>query len=256
MFQNNYFCLTKNNPRYAEIIDAMQKDKILIVDDEEDLREILSYNLRNAGYDTIEAPSAEQALRMIDDSVSLIILDVMMAGMNGFDMVRYLRQELHNNVPVIFLTAKDRESDMLKGFARGGDDYITKPFSLQEVMARVKAVLRRVAGGSSTHVDAIDTNIDSGVMRIEGLVIDNNRKVVSIDGEDLHLSPKEFGILYTLASHPGHVFSREEILDAVWKGEAYVLMRTIDVHIARLRHKLGPYANRLHNRQGYGYCFE
>lgn len=233
----------------------MQKNKILIVDDEEDLREILSYNLRTAGYDTIEASSAEQALKMIDGSVSLIILDVMMAGMNGFDMVRHLRQELHNNIPVIFLTAKDRESDMLKGFARGGDDYITKPFSLQEVMARVKAVLRRAAAGNNAQ-SAIDTPISNGVMRIDGLVIDNNRKVVSIDGQDLHLSPKEFGILYTLVAHRGHVFSREEILDAVWKGEAYVLLRTIDVHIARLRHKLGAYAHRLHNRQGYGYCFE
>lgn len=236
----------------------MQKDKILIVDDEEDIREILAYNLRTAGYDTIEAPSAEQALKMIDPSVSLIILDVMMAGMNGFDMVRHLRQDLHNPVPVIFLTAKDRESDMLKGFARGGDDYITKPFSLQEVMARVKAVLRRAAGSNAASADLPGTPAPNGggVMRIDGLVIDNNRKVVSIDGEDLHLSPKEFGILYTLVAHRGHVFSREEILDAVWKGEAYVLLRTIDVHIARLRHKLGAYAARLHNRQGYGYCFE
>lgn len=254
----------------------MAKEKILIVDDEEDLREILSYNLQTAGYETVEASSAEQALRILDSDtsgpgnrdavadpsgqnphnpISLIILDVMMAGMNGFDMVRLLRQERHNNTPVIFLTAKDRESDMLKGFARGGDDYITKPFSLQEVLARVKAVLRRAGGGNSLP-HSIDTPLDNGVIRIDGLKIDNNRKVVSVDGEDLHLSPKEFGILYTLASHRGHVFSREEILDAVWKGEAYVLTRTIDVHIARLRHKLGEYADRIHNRQGYGYCFE
>lgn len=280
----------------------MIKDRILIVDDEEDLREILSYNLQTAGYDTVEASSAEEALRIlqktqppapnianrgdnsagdrdnIDNSrglseeshgdgggnyaesansgrISLIILDVMMAGMNGFDMARVLRQEWHSNVPVIFLTAKDRESDMLKGFARGGDDYITKPFSLQEVLARVKAVLRRTAAGAPPQHKE-EAPPQDGVLRFGGLVINNNRKMVTVDEEEIHLSPKEFGILYTLATHRGRVFSREDILDAVWKGEAYVLLRTIDVHIARLRHKLGSYADHIHNRQGYGYCFE
>lgn len=224
----------------------MEKTRILVVDDEPDLREILQCNLENAGYEVDTAASAEEALRMLTPAHALILLDVMMGGMSGFRMAEKLRKELHNPVPVIFLTAKDTENDLLTGFSSGGDDYIAKPFSLQEVQARVKAVLRR-ADRKEAAPDVVETG---------GLTIDRVRKSVSFDGTELRLPPKEFGILSLLAAKPGRVFSRDEILAEVWHGESYVLERTIDVHIARLRRKLGAHGTRIQNRQGYGYCFE
>ena len=226
--------------------------RILVVDDEADIREILVCNLEAAGYEVEEAVSAEEALDKLDNTYSLILLDVMLGGISGFRMADVLRKERKCNIPIIFLTAKDRENDLLTGFARGGDDYITKPFSLQEVLARVKAILRR--SSSQDKADA-DTPADD-IMTIGGLTIDKTRKVVVVNNEVLKLSPKEFGILITLCTHPGKVFSREEILDSVWHGEAFVLSRTIDVHITRIRKKLGALGNQINNRQGYGYCFE
>ena len=226
--------------------------RILVVDDEADIREILVCNLEAAGYEVEEAVSAEEALDKLDNTYSLILLDVMLGGISGFRMADVLRKERKCNIPIIFLTAKDRENDLLTGFARGGDDYITKPFSLQEVLARVKAILRR--SSSQDKADA-DTPADD-IMTICGLTIDKTRKVVVVNNEVLKLSPKEFGILITLCTHPGKVFSREEILDSVWHGEAFVLSRTIDVHITRIRKKLGALGNQISNRQGYGYCFE
>lgn len=226
--------------------------RILVVDDEADIREILVCNLEAAGYEVEEAVSAEEALDKLDNTYSLILLDVMLGGISGFRMADVLRKERKCNIPIIFLTAKDRENDLLTGFARGGDDYITKPFSLQEVLARVKAILRR--SSSQDKADA-DTPADD-IMTIGGLTIDKTRKVVVVNNEVLKLSPKEFGILVTLCTHPGKVFSRDEILDAVWHGEAFVLSRTIDVHITRIRKKLGSLGNQISNRQGYGYCFE
>jgi len=224
----------------------MKKSCILVVDDEPDLREILQCNLENAGYAVDTAASAEEALERLSPDHALILLDVMMGGMSGFRMAEKLRKELHNPVPVIFLTAKDTENDLLRGFSSGGDDYISKPFSLQEVLARVGAVLRRT--------DKPEPEAD--VLRTGGLTIDRVRKTVDFDGTELHLPPKEFGILFLLASKPGRVFSREEILTAVWHGESYVLERTIDVHIARVRRKLGPYGSHIRGRQGYGYSFD
>ena len=226
----------------------MTEYKILIVDDEPDLREILQCNLENAGYTVDTAASAEEALALLTPQHSLILLDVMMGGMSGFRMAEKLRKELNNPIPIIFLTAKDSENDLLTGFSAGGDDYISKPFSLQVVLARVKALLRR------TQIAQSPQNREQTIVA-DRLVIDMVRKVVLVNNEEIHLSPKEFGILRLLAKDPGRIFSREEILNEVWKGESYVLDRTVDVHIARIRRKLKEEGNHLINRQGYGYCF-
>ena len=219
--------------------------KILIVDDEPDLREILQCNLENAGYEVDTAESAEEALHLLSPEHNLILLDVMLGGMSGFRMAERLRKELKNQTPIIFLTAKDTENDMLTGFSAGGDDYISKPFSLHEVLARIKAILRR------TQATPAQTEVKVGEV-----VVDHVKKVVRIHGEDVRLSPKEFGILSMLVKQPGRVFSREEILAEVWHGDSYVLDRAVDVHIARVRRKLGDYGSHLTNRQGYGYCYE
>lgn len=219
--------------------------KILVVDDEPDLREILQCNLESAGYRVDTAPSAENALAMLPNDYQLILLDVMLGGMSGFRFAEHLRKDLKNNVPIIFLTAKDMENDMLTGFSAGGDDYIAKPFSLHEVLARIKALLRR------TMKVTVTPSLSVGNMRI-----DFERKAVFLDEEEIRLSPKEFGILSLLAKSPGRIFSREEILHEVWRSNNYVLDRTVDVHIARVRRKLGNAATHIANRQGYGYCFE
>ena len=219
--------------------------KILVVDDEPDLREILQINLENAGYEVDTAESAEEALQLLSPQHRLILLDVMLGGMSGFQLAEHLRKALRNPIPIIFLTAKDTERDMLTGFSAGGDDYMAKPFSLHELLARVKAVVRRTQGEP-----------ERALLQAGSLTIDFEKKLVLAAGEALKLSPKEFGILSLLARHPGRVFSREEILAEVWHGETYVLDRTVDVHIARIRRKLSTEAVRLTNRQGYGYCFE
>lgn len=220
--------------------------KILIVDDEPDLREILQCNLESAGYVVDTAESAEEALQKLSPDHALILLDVMLGGMSGYRLAERLRKDLKNNIPIIFLTAKDTENDMLTGFSAGGDDYISKPFSLHEVLARIKAVLRRVDAQRAV----------PKLLTLGNVTIDYERKVATVNGEDVRLSPKEFGILSMLAKQPGRVFSREEILAEVWHGESYVLDRTVDVHIARIRRKLDREGARLTNRQGYGYCFE
>lgn len=222
------------------------KGKLLVVDDEPDIREILQVNLEAAGYEVITAPSAEEAVALLDNTVSLILLDVMLGGMSGYSMVRKLRQELHNSVPVIFLTAKDTENDLLTGFSAGGDDYISKPFSIHEVLARVGAVLRRQKMPSAGSDAAIS---------LGGIEIIPDRKLVRSNGADVMLTPKEYGILQMLMSHPGRVYSRDDILRSVWQDDALVLERTVDVHITRIRAKLGDAGAQIVNRQGYGYCF-
>ena len=221
------------------------KHKILVVDDEPDLREILQCNLENAGYEVDTAESAEEALHILSPDHHLILLAVMLGGMSGFRMAERLRKDLKNNTPIIFLTAKDTENDMLTGFSTGGDDYISKPFSLHEVLARIKAILRRT-----------QTEPEKKELVLNDISISFTQKTVMIDGENIPLSPKEFGILSMLAKRPGRIFAREEILAEVWHGDTYVLDRTVDVHVARIRRKLGDKAYHLVNRQGYGYCFE
>ena len=222
--------------------------KILIVDDEADIRDILQFNLENAGFNVETASSAEEALEVLTDGHSLILLDVMMHGMSGFQMARLLREEKNNQIPIIFLTAKDGQDDLLTGFSSGADDYIPKPFSIQEVIARVGAVLRRSAAVEKPV--AADTAIHVGKV-----TVDREKKTVTVDGQHVQFSKKEFEILSLLASEPGKIFSRDDLITELWKDAPYVLDRTVDVHIARIRAKLGVCKGYLTNRSGYGYTF-
>lgn len=222
--------------------------KILVVDDETDIREILQFNLENAGYAVDTAASAEEALEIVSPEHGLILLDVMMGGMSGFKMAETLRG-WGNDIPIIFLTAKDRQDDLLTGFSAGADDYISKPFSIQEVIARVNAVLKRSEMKSGVQRPVADT------ITLGKVVIDIQKKTVTVDGEAVAFSKKEFEILNLLASSPGHIFSREDLINELWKDAPYVLDRTVDVHIARIRSKLGICKTYLTNRSGYGYTF-
>lgn len=226
----------------------MERKKILVVDDEEDLCEILQFNLESEGFAVDIANSAEEALKIISADYQLVLLDVMMEGMSGFKMAEKVRKELHLNVPIIFLTAKDTENDMLTGFSLGADDYIPKPFSIKEVSARVKAVLKRT--GSA---DIPDTK---RIVEAGDLLIDLTTKNATLNGTSILLTKKEFEILSTMAQSPGRIFSREDFLSKVWNDDGYVLERTVDVHITRLRKKLGDFGKHIINRSGYGYCFE
>ncbi len=219
--------------------------KILIVDDEAGIREILQFNLENAGFAVDCAASAEEALEMLGGGHSLILLDVMMSGMSGYRMAEVLRKDLKNDIPIIFLTAKTDQNDLLTGFSAGGDDYIPKPFSIQEVIARVNAVLKR-AGVRET----VTNIVNAGEVRI-----DMDTKMVYVGGEPVVFSKKEFEVLSLLASHPGQIFSRDALITELWKDAPYVLDRTVDVHIARIRSKLGACKNYITNRTGYGYVF-
>ena len=221
--------------------------KILVVDDEAGIREIIQFNLENAGFEVDCASSAEEALEKLGPEHSLILLDVMMSGMSGFQMAEVLRKEKNNQIPVIFLTAKTDQNDLLTGFSAGGDDYIPKPFSINEVIARVRAVLKRTERTvESNSSDMIET----GAVRI-----DVSRKLVYVEGESVVFSKKEFEVLTLLASHPGQIYSREDIINELWKDAPYVLDRTVDVHIARIRSKLGNCKNYIVNRTGFGYIF-
>ena len=225
----------------------MAKHKIPVVDDEESLCEILQFNLEVEGYDVDVAYSAEQALGMHPERYSLILLDVMMGEMSGFRMAQLLKSKPETaKVPVIFCTAKDTEDDTVAGLNLGADDYIAKPFSIREVLARVRSVLRRTAG----------TQEESEVVAFEGLSLDLRSKRCTLDGEPLALTKKEFEILALLLAHRGTIFSREEILHRVWSDEVIVLDRTIDVNITRLRRKIGRYGEHIVTRLGYGYGFE
>lgn len=221
---------------------------ILVVDDEEDLCEILKYNLEMEGYTVDTANSAEEALKLNLTDYRLLLLDVMMGEISGFKMASLLKKNPETaQIPIIFITAKDTENDTLTGFNLGADDYISKPFSLKEVSARVRAVLRRT---STVQTPAED------VLQYRGLTVNLPQKKVTIDGEETSLTKKEFEILALLLQHPGRVFSREDILTRVWNDEVYVLDRTIDVNITRLRKKIGVYGKQIITRLGYGYCFE
>lgn len=208
--------------------------RILVVDDEQDLCEILRFNLEAEDYEVDTAASAEEALEKVEDGkrgvdgYDLLLLDVMMGGMSGFDLARRLR-ESGDQTPVIFLTALGGHDDQLQGFDAGADDYIAKPFSFDTVLARVKAVLRRSQNNQS---------------------IPNNPDFLN---NQYNLTRREHLILQLLADHPGRYFSREEILDAVWPDDTLVGERSVDVHIARLRKKLGAEGQRIVNKTGFGY---
>ncbi|MBO5251161.1 MAG: response regulator transcription factor [Bacteroidaceae bacterium] len=221
--------------------------RILVVDDEEDLCEILKFNLENEGFSVDTANSAEEALTMDLTKYHLLLLDVMMGEISGFRMANMLKKEKETaNIPIIFITAKDTENDTITGFNIGADDYISKPFSIKEVIVRVKAVLRRTA----------PVQEEANLLSYKGLFIDVTKKKVSIDGTEVALTKKEFEILLLLLKNKGRVFSREDILAKVWHEEVYVLDRTIDVNITRLRKKIGLYGKCIVTRLGYGYCFE
>lgn len=221
------------------------ENKILVVDDEADICDILQFNLEAEGFEVIVAHSAEDALEKITPQVNLILLDVMMDGMSGFAMAEKLRRQ-DNHVPIIFLTAKNTENDMLTGFSKGGDDYIAKPFSIREVMARVKAVLKRIASTPENEPQQ---------WSFEGLTIDFPTNRVFVDGKEVSLTKKEFEILSLLAKASPNILPRTEILDNVWGTNEFVLDRTVDVHLTRLRKKLGPYGALVVSRSGFGYYF-
>lgn len=226
----------------------MEDYKILVVDDEEDLCEILQFNLESEGFYVETAFSAEEALEKEITKFDILLLDVMMGAMSGFKMASILRKDPKTKrIPIIFLTAKDSENDTLTGFTLGADDYISKPFSIKEVVARVKAVLRR----SMEPSDDVES-----VVSYEGLEMNINEKKVKLDGDSVSLTKKEFEILKLFLENQGRVFSRDEILNRVWQNESYVLDRTIDVNITRLRKKVGEYGKNIVTRLGYGYCFE
>lgn len=224
-----------------------QNQKILIVDDEEDICEILQFNLEGEGYITDTAHSADEALKKRIKSYSLILLDVMMEQMSGFKLAEKIRKDLGLNVPIIFITAKNTENDLLTGFNLGGDDYITKPFSVKEVIARVKALLKRVQ----------DQKIpDKPSIHIGNMVLNFDKRSLKIQKQKVQLTKKEFEILALLIKSDGKIISREEIFDRVWNDSTIVTDRTIDVHITRIRKKIGKYGKYLKSKPGYGYAFD
>lgn len=268
----------------------MEAKRILVVDDERDLCDILLFNLRAAGYEAEAAYSAEEALdlmtndelRMTNDelrmpnksnllgssdsksyssffirhssfdlrhsSFDLLLLDVMMPGMSGFELARRLKaDERTASMPIIFLTAKDSEEDVLRGFGLGADDYVSKPFSLREVLARVKAVLNRKPSSAPA---------PKAELQFEGLVVNVINKTICIDGQPVAVTRTEFELLKLLLEYRGQVFSRQQLLDSVWPQDVIVTERTVDVNIARLRKKLGRYGACLVSRTGFGYVFE
>ncbi len=223
-----------------------KKFRLLLVDDEEDLREILTFNLAGEGYQVSTAANAEEALKMPLEEYHLLILDVMMPGMSGFKLAELIRRDKKLTTPIIFLTAKGTENDLLTGFNIGADDYMAKPFSIKELQARVQAILMRSLQGG---LDFEESQIEIGT-----LLIDLDAKQVFVDGEPIDLTKKELEILILLARDPSKVFSREEILDRVWREDVFVMERTIDVHITRIRKKLRGSGIKIINRSGFGYC--
>ena len=231
--------------------------KILVVDDEQDICEILQYNLETEGYEVVTANSAEEALELPLHEYGLILLDVMMDEMSGFQMARKMKDNPATApIPIIFITALEGEDNMVKGLNIGADDYIAKPLSMKEVKARVRAVLRR-ASVSNQHPEgkgAFPTSDHQ--ISYEGITLDLNAKLATLDGEHLSLTKLEYEILSLLLQHPGKVFSREDLLKYCWPQDVLVLDRTVDVNITRLRKKIGRYGQQIKTRVGYGYCFE
>ncbi len=228
-----------------------EKDsRILVVDDEQDLCEILKFNLETEGYLVETANSAEEALEKDIASYNLLLLDVMMGGMSGFQLAKQLKNsEVTAHIPIIFLTARDTENDTVTGFNLGADDYISKPFSIREVMVRVRAVLRRTAS-------RLEGAEELAVISYQGLLLNLDKKSVSVDGEDVPFTKTEFELLRLLLEERGRVFSRQELIDRVWPKDVLVLDRTVDVNITRMRKKIGKFAKCIVTRLGFGYYFD
>lgn len=230
--------------------------RILIVDDEQDICEILQYNLETEGYEVVTANSAEEALELPLHEFSLILLDVMMGEMSGFQMARRLKDSPATaQIPIIFITALDGEDHLVKGLNIGADDYIAKPLSMKEVKARVRAVLRRTAQAPSQQ-GGTSAAASGNRIGYEGIVLDLNTKAVTLDGEELICTKLEFELLSFFLRHPGTVYSREDLLKYCWPQDVLVLDRTVDVSITRLRKKIGRYGKQIKTRVGYGYYFE
>ncbi len=225
------------------------QQRILVVDDDRSICEILAFNLKNDGFEVICAHSAEEALPLTTSPFDLILLDVMMGGMSGYQMAESLRRN-NINIPVIFLTAKDSENDMLTGFAAGGDDYISKPFSIKEVLARIKAVLRRTASTSPLSNLSPESELTFGA-----LFINTDTKEVRVHGEPIDLTKTETELLIFLVRNHERVLSRAEIIQNVWRETPFITERTVDVHVTRLRKKLLSCSAFITNRSGYGYRF-
>lgn len=225
----------------------MKRKRILIVDDEKDLCQIIEYNLISNGYDADSVNSAEEAIQLDLNKYDLAILDVMMGRMSGFQLAESIKSNKStSSLPIIFLTAKDSEEDTLLGFELGADDYITKPFGIRELLARVKAVLHRS--------EKVETMADA-VLIYKGLSIDVESKTVTIDGKIVNLTKKEYELLRILLSNKDHVLSRQQLVSMVWTGDSQVSDRTVDVNITRMRKKIGAYSSCIVTRQGFGYCF-
>lgn len=223
-------------------------ERILIVDDEETLCEVLKINLENEGYEVDTALSAEEALEMDLPEYSLILLDIMMGEISGIRFARMLKSDSATaQIPIIFCTARDSEDDMVKGLDLGADDYITKPYTVRNVMARVRSVLRRTSGHKNVET--------SNILSVDGLILDLDLKTCSVDGMDVKLTKKEFELLAFLISNKGKICSRDQILTSVWSDEVIVLDRTIDVNITRIRQKIGNYGQCIITRAGFGYGF-
>jgi DNA-binding response OmpR family regulator len=239
-----YLCNITNNKDMTE-----KNYRILVVDDEQDLCEILKFNLETEGYQVETANSAEEALTMDIAGFDLLLLDVMMGGMSGFSMAKTIKKELATaNIPIIFLTARDTENDTVTGFNIGADDYISKPFSIREVMVRVRAVLRRTADDNAP--------TEQQFIRYQGLEMNLSKKTVAIDGEDIPFTKTEFELLQLLLEERGRVFSRQELIDRIWPKDVLVLDRTVDVNITRLRKKIGRFSKCIVTRLGFGYYFD
>lgn len=226
-----------------------QNYSILVVDDEQDLLEILKFNLETEGYTVDTATSAEEALTMDIASYDLLLLDVMMGGMSGFAMARRLKENAATGaVPIIFLTARDTENDTITGFNLGADDYISKPFSIREVLVRIRAVLRRT--------QTEEYGEEPQTLCYQGITVNLDKKTVSIDGEEVPFTKTEFELLRLLLEEKGRVFSRQELIERVWPKDVLVLDRTVDVNITRLRKKIGRFAKCIVTRLGFGYYFD
>lgn len=228
----------------------MEKTRVLVVDDEESLCEILKFNLEKAGYAVDTVLSAEEALTMNLTDFHLILLDVMMGEISGFQMADILKKKKETaHIPIIFCTAKDTEDDTVYGLQLGADDYISKPFSIREVLARVETVLRR-------NTRSLSEPPAENIRQYENLRLDTASKRASLGGRDVSLTKTEFEILWLLLQNPGRVYSRDSLLRTVWPDDVLVTDRTVDVHIARMRKKIAPYDKHIVTRLGYGYCFE
>lgn len=237
--------------------------RLLLIDDEESICEILKYNLRKEGYEVDTAYSAEEALEKDLTVYDLFLVDIMMENLSGFDFAKRVRNNgLTESAPIIFCSALSGEDDTVMGLNIGADDYITKPFKMSEVIARVNAVLRRAqmarkaaaAAGTTTETDS-DQHLESRVT-YQGLCIDPNEKVAYLDNERIPLTKTEFEILYFFLTHRNRIYSRQEIIRRVWADDVVVTARTIDTNITRLRKKIGAYGNNIETRQGFGYGFK